>query len=145
MTANSHTHITLRTATEADIPRITEFIRPFVEEGRLLPRTFNELEELLNNFYLAEIEGEIVGCAALEVYSPKLAEIRSLAVASHVRGSGIGRLLVDACLQEARRRNILEVMVVTSEDGFFLRMGFDFTLPGEKKALFFQTRDNPDT
>ena len=41
----------------------------------------------------------------------------------------------------AREKNILEVMAITSSDGFFKSCGFDFTLPGEKKALFFQTRD----
>ena len=34
-------------------------------------------------------------------------------------------------------------MTITSVDEFFLRCGFDFTLPGEKKALFLQTREDP--
>ena len=38
---------------------------------------------------------------------------------------------------------MLEVMAVTSNDAFFTGCGFDFTLPGEKKALFLQTRDAP--
>jgi hypothetical protein len=37
---------------------------------------------------------------------------------------------------------VLEVMAITSSDGFFISCGFDFTLPGEKKALFYQTREN---
>jgi amino-acid N-acetyltransferase len=35
-------------------------------------------------------------------------------------------------------------MVVTSSDDFFVSCGFDFTLPGEKKALFIQTRKTDD-
>jgi amino-acid N-acetyltransferase len=55
---------------------------------------------------------------------------------------GIGKALVEACEQLARDKKIFEVMAVTSADTFFMSCGFDFTLPGEKKALFIQTRDN---
>jgi amino-acid N-acetyltransferase len=87
---------------------------------------------------VAESAGKIVGFTALEIYSPKLAEIRSLAVTEDRRGIGLGKQLVAACVELAARRNILEVMVVTSSEEFFQSCGFDFTLPGEKKALFIQ-------
>ena len=79
--------------------------------------------------------------AALEIYSKKLAEIRSLAVLPEFQGRGVGKQLVQACVDRARERNILEVMAVTSSEDFFRACGFDFTLPGEKKALFYQTRE----
>lgn len=132
----------VRRATEADAPAIEAFIEPFVDDGKLLPRTYDELNELLPSFFIAELDGQIVGCAALEIYSRKLAEIRSLAVSPAVQGKGIGRLLVEACIQLAREKNVLEVMAITSSEDFFKACGFDFTLPGEKKALFYQTRDN---
>lgn len=133
--------VTLRVAERADIEAISRFIEPFVKEGWLLERTFDEIEQWLPNFFIAESDGEIVGCAALEVYSRKLAEIRSLAVSPKVRGMGVGRMLVQACVDLARRLNVLEVMAITSSEEFFKACGFDFTLPGEKKALFIQTRD----
>jgi N-acetylglutamate synthase-like GNAT family acetyltransferase len=132
---------TIRIAAKNDIPQIVEFIKPFVDEGKLLPRTFDELDELIDNFFIAEQEGQMVGCAALEIYSWKLAEVRSLCVAKSVQGMGVGKLLVNACVQRAKDKHILEVMAVTSADGFFMSCGFDYTLPGEKKALFYQTRD----
>lgn len=133
------TNVNIRKATPGDVSEIAEFITPFVEQGKLLPRTFNELDDLIDTLFIAEIEGEIVGCGALEVYSRKLAEIRSLAVLPTVQGKGIGSLLVRACVELSREMGILEVMVVTSQEDFFKACGFDFTLPGEKKALFFQT------
>lgn len=132
--------VRIRAAVSADIPALEAFIEPFVEDGKLLPRTFDELEELLPSFFIALLDDEIVGCAALEIYSKKLAEVRSLAVSPRAQGLGIGRALVDACVERARERNILEVMAITSSDGFFKSCGFDYTLPGEKKALFIQTR-----
>ena len=100
-----------------------------------------ELDGLVAGGFVAEHQGQIVGFAALEVYSKKLAELRSLAVAEGYRGRGVGRQLVTACVERARERNILEVMAITSSEEFFRSCGFDFTLPGEKKALFLQTRE----
>jgi amino-acid N-acetyltransferase len=128
-------------ATAKDISRLAEFIKPFVADGKLLDRTSAEFEDLLPHFFVAEHEGQIIGCAALEIYSRKLAEIRSLAVSYDAQGLGVGKRLVQACVERARKHNIYEVMAITSTDGFFLNCGFDFTLPGEKKALFYQTRD----
>jgi amino-acid N-acetyltransferase len=135
------TDLIVRPATEADLPKLKIFIEPFVEDGKLLQRTYQELAELLDEFFVAVLREDIVGCAALEVYSPKLAEVRSLAVSPTVQGMGVGRELVNACVARARDHRILEVMAITSSEAFFIACGFDFTLPGEKKALFIQTRD----
>lgn len=135
------TGIHIRAATTDDLEPLTMFLTPFVEAGKLLPRTFDELRGLLPTLFVAEQDGAIVGCAALEIYSWKLAEVRSLAVSSAVQGQGIGKRLVDACLDRARSANILEVMAITSSDAFFMACGFDYTLPGEKRALFMQLRD----
>lgn len=126
-----------------DIPALHQFIEPFVAEGKLLPRTVDELEELVPNGFVAVCADRIVGVAALEIYSRKLAELRSLAVAPDYRRHGIGARLVQHCVDRARARHVLEVMAITSSEDFFRSCGFDFTLPGEKKALFIQTRETP--
>lgn len=127
----------------SDGPLVLELIEPFVAQRKLLPRTLDEIEELLADGFVAEADGQIVGFVALEVYSKKLAEIRSLCVAESHRLHGIGKRLVQACIDRARARNILEVMAITSAEEFFRSCGFDFTLPGEKKAFFLQTRPTP--
>ncbi|MDX2163716.1 MAG: GNAT family N-acetyltransferase [bacterium] len=138
------TDILVRLARSQDIPEIADMIRPYVDEGKLLERTYTEFEDLLPTFFVAVAEenGEILGCAALEIYSRKLAEIRSLAVKATAQGRGVGKKLVDACVALAKERGILEVMAITSSDGFFQACGFDYTLPGAKRALFLQTRDS---
>jgi len=141
MTTSPDSVVEVRPARQDDVSQLAEFIVPFVAQKKLLPRTTEELDELIRLGFVAEMDGRMVGFAALEIYSRKLAEIRSLAVADEVQGRGIGRRLVQACVDRARERNILEVMVVTSSENFFRACGFDFTLPGEKKALFLQTRD----
>ncbi len=131
----------VRAATLRDVEALGEFIEPFVEQGRLLPRTHDELEDLTRHGFVAVIGKKIVGFAALEIYSVKLAELRSLAVSPDHQGQGIGKALVVACIAQAKKQNVFEVMAITSSDEFFQRCGFDFTLPGEKKALFLQTRE----
>jgi N-acetylglutamate synthase-like GNAT family acetyltransferase len=133
----------IRPSTMNDFDAVEAFIQPFVESKWLLPRTTEELSQLLPNGYVAEVEGAIVGFAALEIYSAKMGEIRSLCVDANHQRMGIGKQLVEACIARAKERRVYEILVVTSSDEFFRRCGFDFTLPGEKKALFYVTRDAP--
>jgi len=135
------TAVQIRKAMQADIPALVAFIKQFVEEGKLLPRTFDEIEDLLDTFFIAEVDGKLSGCAALEIYNRKLAEIRSLAVSPEARGLGVGKQLVMACVQLAEEHDIFEVMAISSSEAFFKACGFDFTLPHERKAFFLQTRD----
>lgn len=134
--------IVIRQAQANDLQALGQFLTAFVETGELLPRTLDELEELLPAFWIAEREGELVGCAALEVYSPKLAEIRSLAVARHVQGMGVGKRLVATCIEKARALKVFEVMAISSEDDFFLSCGFDYSLPNSRRAFFLTTRES---
>jgi N-acetylglutamate synthase-like GNAT family acetyltransferase len=133
--------VVVRPARGADIRPLAELIEPFVKERKLLPRTIDELALLLPNYFVADAGGRLVGCAALEIYSSKLAEVRSLVVLPECQGHGVGKQLVEACVSRAREEHVLEVMAITSSEEFFRSCGFDFTLPGEKKALFLQTRE----
>jgi amino-acid N-acetyltransferase len=128
----------VRPAQPEDVPKILALITPFVSGGKLLARTVEELRDLVPTGFVAQRGEVIVGFSALEIYSAKLAEIRSLAVSADQQKQGLGSQLVKACVDLAASRNILEVMVVTSSEAFFRDCGFDFTLPGEKKALFIQ-------
>jgi len=140
MSSDDPNTVRIRSTTRADWSSVVEFLRPFVTEGRLLPRTEQEAEDLLEHGFVAELAGRVVGFATLEIYSPKMAEIRSLAVASQLQGTGVGKKLVAACVQCAQTHKVREVMAITSQEGFFMSCGFHFALPGERKALFLETR-----
>lgn len=140
---DSRREAVLRLARSEDVDAIRALIEPHVASGRLLQRATEEIEYLLPTFVIAELEGAIVGCAALEVYSQRLAEVRSLAVAASVQGQGLGRRLVQACVELAREQDIMEVMAITSNDAFFHAVGFDYTLANERKALFIHPADQP--
>jgi N-acetylglutamate synthase-like GNAT family acetyltransferase len=135
--------VVIRSATNADIPGIITCIQPFVKLGKVLPRTVDEMEELIPHYWVAEFNDQIVGCVVLEIYSQKLAEIRSLVVSHTMQGRGLGRKMVEICIERAKKEDILELMAITSQDDFFQACGFDYTLPGEKRALFLLTGTPP--
>ncbi len=140
MLDEAKTDIRIRKAVTDDLIELSDFILPFVQSGELLPRTFDELEDLLETLFIARLDGSIVGCAALEIYNKKLCEIRSLAVDPAAQGLGIGKKLVEACVALAEREGIYEIMAISIAEDFFRSCGFDFTLPNLKKAFFLQTR-----
>ena len=136
--------VSIRTARIEDVPIVARLIEPYVAQRKLLPRTEEELRDLVENGFSAELDGQVIGFAAVDIYSKKLAEVQCLAVAPGHQRRGIGKRLVQACVQRARENNVLELMVITSSDGFLRQCGFDYSLPDQKRALFISTRKNRD-
>jgi amino-acid N-acetyltransferase len=124
----------LRKATLEDVEKIRVLIEANLD--KLLPRTAEDIQELIDWFWVVAEGDEIVGCCCLEIYSPKIAEIRSIAVREDRRGNGYGEQLVEVAINEATRRNIKQVLVVTSTPEFFEKMNFGPCL-NEKYALFW--------
>lgn len=133
--------VELRLATVADIDGILALIAE--NRGVLLPRDGAEVEALIDAFWVVVEDGEIAGCCCLEVYSPKIAEVRSLAVRPSSRGRGYGARLVETAIAEAQRRSIPQVLVVTSNLEFFGRLNFKTCL-NEKYALFWEKPEDAE-
>jgi N-acetylglutamate synthase-like GNAT family acetyltransferase len=127
----------IRKATRNDIPGILELVNANL--GTLLPRTKEDYEELIDTTYVYEKDNRIVGSCVLEIYSPKIAEIRSFVVHNDYRSQGVGKALIGEAVTEARERNIREIMVVTSAREYFEKHNFGACL-NEKFALFWNGR-----
>jgi amino-acid N-acetyltransferase len=132
----------IRPSLPTDLVLIQRLIEPFVEQQLLIPRTAKEISALLKHGYVAMTGEELVGFAAIEIYSRKLAEIQCLAVSSRAHGMGIGTHLIAACLDKAKEHQVLEVMAISSSGNFLEKCGFDYSLPGHKRALFYNTGSN---
>ena len=134
--------VTIRQALPSDAQAIHVLLRPFVMKRLLLDRSEAELIELTRHGFVA-VSGEqetCVGFSAVEVYSTKLAELQCLAVDKAHHGTGIGSVLVNACVQRANELGVMEVLAISSSEDFFQRCGFDYALPDQKKAFFLQLR-----
>ena len=132
-------HLSVRSASAADLAGVIAFLQPFIDKEQILPRTSVEIELLLRHAFIAEAEGAIAGFAAVEIYSRKLAEIQCLAVAENFRRQGVGKKLVTLCAERAKKEKVREVMAITATEQLFKECGFDFALPGQKRAVFLQT------
>ena len=126
--------VMIRSAHPEDVPAILGLIQ--THSDHLLERSREEVEALLPTFWVAEVDGEIVGCCCLEIYSRKIAEVGSLVVKESARRRGLGRGLVLEAVAEARRREIAEILTVTAELEFFESVNFHTCL-NEKYALFW--------
>ena len=116
----------IRPATIKDVPRIQEIINSHAELGRMLFKSLAQLFEDLRDFAVFEDEdGRVMGCTAVTIIWADLAEVRSLAVDEAYRGRGVGRQLVEWCVDEARRLGIRKLMSLTYEQRFFEKLGFE--------------------
>lgn len=126
----------IRPSEPSDLPAICVLIQPFVDQRILLARSEDEMALLASRGFVAEVNGEIVGFVALEIYSRKLAELQCLAVAGKCQGQGIGKRLVRAVVELARANNVVELMAITASEQLFYDCGFHYALPDQKKAVF---------
>jgi len=74
---------------------------------------------------VAEVNSVIVGCCALQVIWSDLVEIKSLTVEKGHFGKGIGRSLVEACLEKANEMCLKKIFTLTLEPEFFEKLGFE--------------------
>jgi len=116
--------VILRKARINDVKEIHNLVNHFAQKGEMLPRSQSELYENIRDFFVVEDEGKVIGCCALHILWDNLAEVKSLAVDSSYQGKGIGRLLVNTCLDEARELGIRKVFALTFKPGFFEKLGF---------------------
>ncbi|HEX4347229.1 MAG TPA: GNAT family N-acetyltransferase [Vicinamibacterales bacterium] len=116
--------ITLRAADASHAKRIHALITANQQEGKLLPRTLEEVTVHAERFVVAVRGRAIVGCAELAPLSPQVAEVRSLAVDGKSRHLGVGAMLVDEVRARARREGFERFTAFTHTPGYFSRMGF---------------------
>ena len=118
----------IRAATLKDAERIFALVH--LNNDQLVPRSLGNIVESIDRFFVAEADGEMVGCAAFQVH-PEIGnaeaatvEIVSVAVKSMFRRRGIGRLLVEAVIARVAAFAPREVLVLTFAPEFFKSLGF---------------------
>ena len=85
----------VRQARTNDVPSIHRLLDYYAARGQLLPRSLDELTEHISSFTVINEADHLTGCAALEVFTEDLGEVRSLAVRETAAGVAYGRALVE--------------------------------------------------
>ena len=116
--------VEFRQARADDLDAISWLVDHWAENGENLPRSREDIMKAILDFGVAVLDGKVVGCAALWIYTPQLAEIRSLGVHPDSQGRGVGQGLVRYFLQLAGQLHIPKVFVLTRAPVFFEKAGF---------------------
>ncbi|MSQ90052.1 MAG: argininosuccinate lyase [Phycisphaerales bacterium] len=116
--------ITIREAHINDLDAICDIVAHWARAGEHLPRSREEILESLSEFAVAVEGQEVVGCGSLWIYTPQLAEIRSLGVIPSRKGGGLGSTLTRYFVDWAADLGIPKVFVLTRAPDFFARCGF---------------------
>jgi len=90
----------------------------------LLAKQLVTLYEDVQEFWVAELDGELVGCGALHVLWEDIAELRTIAVLPGATGQGVGHALVDTLISVAKDLGLARLFVLTFETAFFAAHGF---------------------
>jgi len=117
-------NIRIRPALPRDVPAIADLVEPYVRRRILLGKDLVDFYEAVQEFLVADLEGEIVGCGALHVMWEHLAEVRTLAVSTKVLGRGVGHRLLVSLMERARDLDLTQLFCLTFEVDFFARHGF---------------------
>jgi len=137
----------IRSINQNDIPAILSLMRPFVESGKLLPRTENQLREEAADYIVYEVDGSIRGCAALHQYSDGQVEIAAVAVDIRYKNMGVGPEMIQTLLNKCKEMGKSKVFILTTQAAdWFETLGFVesevSTLPEERRKLWSPERNS---
>lgn len=132
----------LRPAGIDDVGGILSVIEPLEQDGVLVRRSRERLEQEIDQFFVDELDGLIVGCVALYPFPEAgAAEMACLAVAPEFRRSGRGDALLAAVEEAARAQGLDRLFVLTTRTThWFIERGFVAAgpddLPAPRKAMY---------
>lgn len=124
--AQQRQRIQVRAAHLEDIGAIVELVQHWARAGENLPRAKDDIVHSINEFAVTEVDGKVMGCASLYIYTTGLAEIRSLGVHPQTQVRGQGRQLVAYWLKKAQQLKLKRVIVLTRVPDFFEQQGFRY-------------------
>lgn len=114
----------IRRARLADVRGLHALLERYSERGQLLPRSEADIYRHLREFFLLESGGRVIACAALQIFTRELGEVRSLAVDPSHTGRGLGRQLLGAVEREAAALGLTRLMALTYAEDFFREQGY---------------------
>lgn len=108
----------IRLLKEEDISELLGLIGRSVRRTHLVPRSYEQIVESLNDYAVMEVDGHVVGCVALYAYGDQ-GEIACLYVKQSHEGTGYGADLVKFMEQQAKRRGLKQVFALTNRAARF--------------------------
>jgi len=124
----------VRQAKNSDVTEILSIIRGAVMESELLPRHSADILSCLEDYFILEIDGNVVGTVAVHG-GDAFAELACLFVKRNHEGVGYGKRLVDHAEKIAESRGADEIYALsTRATGFFDKIGWELGSLGNVPA-----------
>jgi len=128
--------------------QIIELMQPFVEEGRLLERSYETINNSIDDFVVIENHNEIIASAGLRLYKEEnIGEIYALVVNKNFHNSDTSSKLMELLIQKASSLNLKSIFALSKYGGrFFFR--FDFveselsSLPESRQNSYDYSRNS---
>ncbi len=144
LVTNEITH-RIRRATIDDINAIFDLIDPLMQQGILLNRDIETIENLIDNYYLVIQDEIIVGCAALIDIDECRNEVASIATHDDHQDAGYASILVEHLEKVTVRRGKTGILAFTTQaDEWFSRRGYESIdiscIPDTRKARYCEYR-----
>jgi amino-acid N-acetyltransferase len=128
--------------------QILNLIQPFVDEGKILSRSKDEIEQSINDFVLLFDNDQIIACAGLkDCQEDSVGEVYSLAVAQNVQNNGFSKKLLAKILENAKQRQFAKIFALTKfGTDWFTKNGFTqmqvSDLPSKRQQYFNHDRNS---
>lgn len=137
----------MRAMEQADVPAVLALMTPFIQSGKLLPRTESDLASSLKDFVVYEIDGGVRACAALHKYDDGQFEIAAVAVDEAFGHMGIGPDLVESLIKSAKEQGASSIFIMTTQAAdWFEKIGFKEasidSLPQARRARWTPERNS---
>lgn len=108
----------IRLLKEEDISELLGLIGRSIRRTHLVPRSYEQIVESLDDYAVMEVDGHVVGCVALYSYEDQ-GEIACLYVKQSHEGTGYGADLVEFMEQQAKLRGLKSVFALTNRAARF--------------------------
>ena len=135
----------IRPMEQTDIPSVLAIMRPFVESGKLLSRSEEQIASALEDYIVFELDGGVHACAALHFYEDGQAEIAAVAVDENYAHMGIGPKLIDNLIEQAGEGGAASIFIMTTQTAdWFEKLGFEEdtidSIPESRRKLWDSRR-----
>lgn len=130
----------IRPITQEDIPELLTVIGRSVRTSSLVPREYEDIQKNMRDYYVYQIDENIIGTIALHTYGNESAEIACLNIKNGHQGRGYGEQLVDYVCSLAKEKSVKIVFALTTTAANFFHQKMDFVpmdrdeLPLEKQS-----------
>jgi amino-acid N-acetyltransferase len=135
----------IRNLRSADIPVVLRLMEPLMQQGNLVRRNAEDIQEKKNDYVVYEIDGQIHACGALHLWGEDQGEIAAMATDPVYSDMGLGKKIVHFLIDRARKQQFHQVFVLTTRThDWFETLGFKEdtieSLPEKRRRNYNQNR-----